>query len=420
MASTLWAVVVWLFLPIVAIRCSEFGGKSVVFYADNGFEQTIPFPLYRNRERQEFKSRILQLLGLHQPPRPLNHFKDESAPLFMMDLYRSMLHDDEEEDEETEEISPAYKYLFSSQGKSAGYKRPGLFDSAQADTIMSFIPHEDTKGIFVQEGMDHIGFDIGDIPPDSKLIGAELRLLLNNTATLPTGFLSVHVMDKDSENILPLRQIDSVPLTADSGPWLVLNITEAIETCMLNLMPRSNLWLQITDQNGERRPPKYYGITHSFGVGFFDAGNEHAHRRLKRDTGDNSADDDDPPPDSGYSLRANDPFRESTSYNRRGCQRRTLYVSFKDLGWEKWVIAPEGYAAYYCDGYCSFPLNNHMNATNHAIVQTLVHLMDPSRTPEPKCAPTELKQMKILFIDNSKNVVLRMYKDMQVRACGCQ
>lgn len=42
---------------------------------------------------------------------------------------------------------------------------------------------------------------------------------------------------------------------------------------------------------------------------------------------------------------------------------------FKD-----WIIAPEGYAAFYCDGECSFPLNAHMNATNHAIVQTLVNI----------------------------------------------
>jgi len=39
-----------------------------------------------------------------------------------------------------------------------------------------------------------------------------------------------------------------------------------------------------------------------------------------------------------------------------------------------WIIAPKGYAANYCDGECSFPLNAHMNATNHAIVQTLVSL----------------------------------------------
>ena len=36
---------------------------------------------------------------------------------------------------------------------------------------------------------------------------------------------------------------------------------------------------------------------------------------------------------------------------------------------QDWIIAPDGYEAYYCHGECSFPLNSHMNATNHAIVQ---------------------------------------------------
>ena len=57
-------------------------------------------------------------------------------------------------------------------------------------------------------------------------------------------------------------------------------------------------------------------------------------------------------------------------------------VSFQDLGWEEWIIAPDDYQAFYCHGECSFPLNTHMNATNHAIVQTLVHLMNPSTVSE--------------------------------------
>lgn len=42
------------------------------------------------------------------------------------------------------------------------------------------------------------------------------------------------------------------------------------------------------------------------------------------------------------------------------------------------------------------------------------------RTSEAKCAPSSLRSMKILFIDNAQNVVLKRYKDMQVRDCGCQ
>lgn len=65
--------------------------------------------------------------------------------------------------------------------------------------------------------------------------------------------------------------------------------------------------------------------------------------------------------------------------NPKSCQIQTLYVSFKDLKWQDWIIAPDGYGAYFCAGECNFPLNAHMNATNHAIVQTLVHLMHPTK-----------------------------------------
>jgi bone morphogenetic protein 7 len=67
------------------------------------------------------------------------------------------------------------------------------------------------------------------------------------------------------------------------------------------------------------------------------------------------------------------------SDNPKSCQIQTLYVSFRDLKWQDWIIAPEGYGAFYCSGECNFPMNAHMNATNHAIVQTLVHLMNPKQ-----------------------------------------
>ena len=106
-------------------------------------------------------------------------------------------------------------------------------------------------------------------------------------------------------------------------------------------------------------------------------------------------------------------------HRRRGCQKRTLYVSFRDLGWQDWIIAPDGYSAYYCHGECSFPLNTHMNATNHAIVQTLVHLMTPFNVPKPCCAPTKLSGISVLYFDESSNVILKKYKNMVVKSCGC-
>uniref|UniRef100_A0A8C4N3I5 TGF-beta family profile domain-containing protein n=1 Tax=Eptatretus burgeri TaxID=7764 RepID=A0A8C4N3I5_EPTBU len=84
-----------------------------------------------------------------------------------------------------------------------------------------------------------------------------------------------------------------------------------------------------------------------------------------------------------------------------------------------WIIAPKGYAAFYCDGECSFPLGAHMNATNHAIVQALIHLMKPEAVPKPCCAPTKLNAISILYFDNKRNVILKKYQNMVVHACGC-
>lgn len=102
------------------------------------------------------------------------------------------------------------------------------------------------------------------------------------------------------------------------------------------------------------------------------------------------------------------------------CRRHGLYVSFNDLGWEDWIIAPEGYLAYYCHGECPFPLGAHMNATNHAVVQTLVHMMAHATIPQPCCAPVQLTAITVLFLDDNSNVVLKKYHNMVVKTCGCQ
>lgn len=86
---------------------------------------------------------------------------------------------------------------------------------------------------------------------------------------------------------------------------------------------------------------------------------------------------------------------------------------------QDWIIAPDGYDAYYCSGECNFPLNAHMNATNHAIVQTLVHLVSPGKVPKPCCAPTKLSPISVLYFLDESNVILKKYKNMVVKSCGC-
>ncbi|MEQ2272743.1 hypothetical protein XENORESO_010083 [Xenotaenia resolanae] len=102
------------------------------------------------------------------------------------------------------------------------------------------------------------------------------------------------------------------------------------------------------------------------------------------------------------------------------CKARRLYIDFKDVGWQDWIIAPHGYMANYCHGECPFPLSESLNGTNHAILQTLVHSLDPQGTPQPSCVPIRLSPISMLYYDNNDNVVLRHYQDMVVDECGCR
>ena len=67
------------------------------------------------------------------------------------------------------------------------------------------------------------------------------------------------------------------------------------------------------------------------------------------------------------------------------CQRREMMVNFSEVGWDDWILAPRSYDAYYCRGACQFPLSDHLNATNHAIIQTLVNEMEPGNVPQSCC-----------------------------------
>lgn len=103
----------------------------------------------------------------------------------------------------------------------------------------------------------------------------------------------------------------------------------------------------------------------------------------------------------------------------RNCRRHALYVDFSDVNWNDWIVAPPGYQAYYCHGDCPFPLADHLNSTNHAIVQTLVNSVN-TNIPKACCVPTELSAISMLYLDEHDKVVLKNYQEMVVEGCGCR
>ncbi|CAD7677521.1 unnamed protein product [Nyctereutes procyonoides] len=116
---------------------------------------------------------------------------------------------------------------------------------------------------------------------------------------------------------------------------------------------------------------------------------------------------------------------DSTARIRRNakgnyCKRTPLYIDFKEIGWDSWIIAPPGYEAYECRGVCNYPLAEHLTPTKHAIIQALVHLKNPPKASKACCVPTKLEPISILYLDKGVVTYKFKYEGMAVSECGCR
>ncbi|XP_071769582.1 growth/differentiation factor 10 [Centroberyx gerrardi] len=105
----------------------------------------------------------------------------------------------------------------------------------------------------------------------------------------------------------------------------------------------------------------------------------------------------------------------------RGCSRRNLRVDFADIGWNEWVIAPKAFDAFYCAGTCGFPMPKVVRPSNHATIQSIVRAVGiiPG-VPEPCCVPEKMSPLAVLYQDEARNPVLKVYPNMSVQSCSCR
>ncbi|KAF7283220.1 protein decapentaplegic-like [Rhynchophorus ferrugineus] len=212
------------------------------------------------------------------------------------------------------------------------------------------------------------------------------------------------------------RLIESKEVSASTNTSLKLDVTEAVQRWLKT--PRENHGLVVTVLQGERP---------------FKAN----HVRLKRDLDEDQAtwsriqpvlytytDDRKNSYSNIKDMVKNRKRRAAKKHSRRQentqCSRHKMYVDFVDVGWNDWIVAPPSYDAYYCSGDCVWPLADHLNTTNHAIVQTLMNSVSPSKVPKACCVPTSLNSISMLYLDDDGKVVLKNYKEMVVTGCGCR
>ncbi|KAM9858448.1 bone morphogenetic protein 10 [Aulostomus maculatus] len=134
---------------------------------------------------------------------------------------------------------------------------------------------------------------------------------------------------------------------------------------------------------------------------------------------------DEPDEDELIQMRSNLIYDTASRIRRNAkgnhCKKQSLFVEFKDIGWDSWILAPTGYDAFECSGICSFPLTKHVTPTKHAIVQTLVNINSPQKAARACCVPTKLDPISLLYLDDT-GVVTYKYKfeGMVVAECGCR
>ncbi|KAG8326304.1 protein decapentaplegic [Homalodisca vitripennis] len=348
---------------------------------------------------------LLSVLGLGRRPRPLS--RRPHIPAAMLELYKRQTGQDLD---------------------TTTLPLPGRL-TRSANTVRAFTHTESAiDSRFPRNDRFRLHFNVSSVPEEERFTAAELRL----------SALPVERRDSSThaQRVL-VHDIVRQGVKGESKPILRLvdsKVVDSTESITLDILPASRRWREEPEHN--------HGLL--VVVQTVDsqtsAGNR-SHVRLRRSLVEEEKDwlerqpvlflysDDGKQKESSLEEMLTRRKRASSMSmgrkhkrkdGRDNCRRHPLYVDFADVGWNDWIVAPPGYDAYYCQGDCPFPMADHLNSTNHAIVQTLVNSVNPSAVPKACCVPTALSSISMLYLDEENKVVLKNYQDMAVLGCGCR
>ncbi|XP_032942706.1 LOW QUALITY PROTEIN: inhibin beta C chain-like [Catharus ustulatus] len=105
----------------------------------------------------------------------------------------------------------------------------------------------------------------------------------------------------------------------------------------------------------------------------------------------------------------------------RMCCRQEFFVDFKEIGWEDWIIQPEGYHMNYCSGLCPMHMAGvpGLAASFHTAVLNRIKAASAAAAVDSCCVPTQRRPLSLLYYDRDSNIVKTDIPDMIVDSCGC-
>ncbi|KAL8180704.1 UNVERIFIED_CONTAM: hypothetical protein K2H54_031532 [Gekko kuhli] len=113
-------------------------------------------------------------------------------------------------------------------------------------------------------------------------------------------------------------------------------------------------------------------------------------------------------------------YLRTNSIKKRECSLHPFRVSFQQLGWDHWIIAPHSYQPQYCKGNCPRILHFGYHSPNHAIIQNFINELVDKSVPPPSCVPYEYSPISILMMEQNGTILYKVYEDMIAKSCTCR